>query len=89
MSKSITLAGQSSENHGAFTKWDLLHMEARKKQDKTDRNHDEIALERDRENYTFQPNKDRSYLSGVSSVSGSFHRKPSVKAPLDQGRNLI
>ena len=41
------------ENHGAFTKWDLLHMEARKKQDKIDRDYDEIALERDRENYTF------------------------------------
>ena len=52
-SKSITLASGVKEAQGAFSKWDMLHMESRKRLDKTDSDYDDVLIGREPEEYTF------------------------------------
>lgn len=57
VSKSVTLAGAAAAalSGRKFSKWDMLHMESQKKQDKTDVSADEIAMAKEPGEYTFQP----------------------------------
>lgn len=55
--KSITMVPQVQDLEGQYTKWDMLYLEANKKQGKQDLDDDQIAIRKAPDEYTFQPNK--------------------------------
>jgi hypothetical protein len=55
--KSITMVPQVQDLEGQYTKWDMLYLEANKKIGRQDLSTDEVALRKQPDEYTFQPNK--------------------------------
>ena len=51
--KSITMVPEVQDLEGQYTKWDMLHLEANKKQNKRDRSPDNIQLQQNPDEYTF------------------------------------
>lgn len=61
--KSITMVPQVQDLEGRYSKWDMLYLEANKKIGKHDLSTDEVALRKEPDEYTFQPNKNmRSHM---------------------------
>jgi hypothetical protein len=92
--KSITLGGSLNRGNSS-SKWDNLHAESKKLLNRQDADRDLSEFEKNRKEYTFQPNSGKKARSPSftslrpSTFSRSSSSKQKLKADLNQGRRRL